>query len=295
MSTGTVLVLAELISTGLIIGGIGLVLGCVIGLVVLFFSVKSDERIGKITELLPGANCGGCGFAGCGDFARAIVEEGADPASCVACSASLASEIGKVLGKEIAAREKKVAVVYCSGDRSRASRCAEYNGLSDCRAAAAYAGGGKGCRYGCVGMGTCARNCPFGAIEIRNGLAIVHPDLCVGCGKCVSLCPRKLIHLVPASSKAHIYCNSLEKAAVKRKVCKAGCIGCKKCVKAFPGLFNASGGLVRAVEPDKLTKEELEKISCPVHVLHLVEEDFACGNENESENETRNENKEERK
>ena len=151
---------------------------------------------------------------------------------------------------------------------------AEYNGLSDCRAAAAYAGGGKGCRFGCVGMGTCARNCPFGAIEIRNGLAIVHPDLCVGCGKCVELCPRKLIHLVPADSKAHIYCNSLEKTVIKRKVCKAGCIGCKKCVKAFPDLFNAAGGLVRAVEPEKLTEADLEKIACPVHVLHLVEADF---------------------
>lgn len=273
-----VLILAELYAAGLIIGGIGLVLGCVIGLAVLFFSVKSDDRIEKISSLLPGANCGGCGFAGCGDFARAIVEEGADPASCVACSALLASEIGKVLGREITVREKKVAVVYCSGDKSRAVACAEYNGLSDCRAAAAYAGGGKGCRYGCVGMGTCARNCPFGALEIRNGLAVVHPELCTGCGKCVSLCPRKLIHLVPASSKAHIYCNSLEKTSVKRKVCKGACIGCRKCVKAFPDFFNATGGLVRAVEPEKLTREDLEKISCPVHVLHLVEEDFSCEN-----------------
>lgn len=268
------LIVSELLMAGLIIGIIGLFLGCVIGIVVLFFSVKSDDRIEKISELLPGANCGGCGYAGCGDFARAIVEDGADVAGCVACNEASAREIGEILGKEFAAREKKVAVVYCSGDRDRAIHCAEYNGLSDCRAAAAYAGGGKGCRYGCVGMGTCARNCPFGAIEIRNGLAIVHPDLCVGCGKCVELCPRKLIHLVPADSKAHIYCNSLEKTVVKRKVCKAGCIGCKKCVKAFPDLFNATGGLVRAVVPEKLTGEDLEKIACPVHVLHLVEEDF---------------------
>lgn len=268
--------MTTLIICGISVGVIGLVLGCIIGLAVLFFSVKSDDRIEKISSLLPGANCGGCGFAGCGDFARAIVEEGADPAGCVACSNTLAQEIGKILGKEVAVKEKKVAVVYCSGDRTLAARCAEYNGLSDCRAAAAYAGGGKGCRYGCVGMGTCARNCPFGAIEIRNGLAVVHPDLCVGCGKCVSLCPRKLIHLVPADSKAHIYCNSLEKAPLKRKVCKAGCIGCKKCERTFPELFNASGGLVRAVAPAELDEEKLKKIACPVHVLHLVADDFPC-------------------
>lgn len=278
--------MTTLIICGISVGVIGLVLGCIIGLAVLFFSVKSDDRIEKISSLLPGANCGGCGFAGCGDFARAIVEEGADPAGCVACSNTLAQEIGKILGKEVAVKEKKVAVVYCSGDRTLAARCAEYNGLSDCRAAAAYAGGGKGCRYGCVGMGTCARNCPFGAIEIRNGLAVVHPDLCVGCGKCVSLCPRKLIHLVPADSKAHIYCNSLEKAPVKRKVCKGGCIGCKKCVRAYPDLFNAAGGLVRVIDPTALDQEKLDKIACPAGVLHLVDKDFPCRqNGGEKENE----------
>ncbi|MBO4305450.1 MAG: 4Fe-4S dicluster domain-containing protein [Lentisphaeria bacterium] len=268
--------MSMLLAAGLVVGAIGLVLGCAIGLAVLFFSVKSDDRIEKIASLLPGANCGGCGFAGCGDFARAIVEENADPSKCVACTAESAARIGEVLGRAVAAREKMVAVVYCSGDQFHAVRCAEYNGLSDCRAAASYAGGGKGCRYGCVGMGTCARNCPFGAIEVRNGRAVVHPELCTGCGKCVSLCPRKLIHLVPADSKAHIYCNSLEKGAVKRKLCNAGCLGCKKCVRAFPDLFIATGGLVRAVNPAALDKTMLEKISCPVHVLHLVEEDFPC-------------------
>lgn len=263
-----------MIIAGLVIGVVGLVLGCVIGIVVLFFSVKSDERIEKISALLPGANCGGCGFAGCGDFARAIAEDGAEPSLCVACNAETTGKIGEILGRKITMRERKVAVVYCSGDNIQAIRCAEYNGLSDCRAAAAYAGGGKGCRFGCVGMGTCARNCPFGAIEIRNNLAIVHPELCVGCGKCVDLCPRKLIHLVPVDSAAHIYCNSLEKPSVKRKVCKGGCIGCKKCVKAFPDLFNATGGLVRVVKPEALDKEKLEQISCPVHALRLVEENF---------------------
>lgn len=266
--------MSSILVAALAVGCVGLVLGLVVGLVVLFFSVQSDPRIEKISEILPGANCGGCGFAGCCDFARAIVEKGADPTSCAACGQEEVKRIGEILGKVLEAKEKRVAVVYCSGTLDVAPRSASYNGINDCRAAANLGGGGKGCRFGCIGLASCARACPFGAVEMRNGLAVVHPEICTGCGKCVEVCPRKLIHLVPASSRAHIYCNSLEKPTEKRKHCKVACIGCKKCVKAAPEKFNATGFLVRAVEGE-IEADLLEKINCPAKVLKSVESHLA--------------------
>lgn len=264
----------DILAAALVVGVIGLCLGLVVGLAVLFFSIKSDPRIEQISEILPGANCGGCGFAGCGDLAKAIVEKGAPPSACAACGKEAIKRIGEILGKKLEAQEKKVAVIYCSGTLELAPRAAAYNGINDCRAAANLGGGGKGCRYGCIGLASCARACPFGAIEMRDGLAIVHPEICVGCGKCVEICPRKLIHLVPASAPSHIYCNSLEKPAEKRKHCKAACIGCKKCVKTDPDQFNATGFLVRAVG-DHIDDALLEKIKCPTNVLRSVAEHTA--------------------
>ncbi|MBO7146354.1 MAG: RnfABCDGE type electron transport complex subunit B [Lentisphaeria bacterium] len=249
---------------------LGLVLGILIGYTAKRFAVEADPRIEEITELLPGANCGGCGYAGCADFAKEIVENDANISSCSACSEENFKKIAEILGKEAGNREKQVAVVYCSGDNHKAKRLARYNGLNDCRAAAALSGGGKTCRFGCIGLGSCARRCQFGAIEIRNGLAIVHPELCEGCGNCIDICPRKLIRLVPATSKIHVYCNSLEKGPVKRKACEAACIACKKCVRAVPDSFNAQGFLVRVTEDSNLTEETIREIACPTGALDTV-------------------------
>ena len=250
---------------------LGLVLGILIGFAAKKFAVQTDPRIEEITALLPGANCGGCGYAGCADYARAIVEDGAAPSGCAVVSEENFEKISLAAGQESGKRERKVAVVYCSGDNDHAVHIAMYNGLNDCRAAAALSGGGKGCRFGCIGLGSCARSCSFGAIEIRNGLAIVHPGLCKGCGKCTEICPRKLIRLVSADSKAHVYCNSLDKGPTKRKFCSAGCLACRKCVKAVPEVFNAQGFLVRAREGAEITEEQISAVKCPTGALQSVE------------------------
>lgn len=250
---------------------LGLLLGFLIGFAAKKFAVQTDPRIEEIAALLPGANCGGCGYAGCADYARAIVENGVSPANCSVVSEENFAKINQAAGLESGKRERKVAVVYCSGDNAHAVHVALYNGLNDCRAAAALSGAGKGCRFGCIGLGSCARSCAFGAIEIRNGLAVVHPELCKGCGKCAEVCPRKLIRLVSATSKAHVYCNSLDKGPAKRKFCSAGCLACRKCVKAAPDSFNAQGFLVRAHEGADITEEMIESIKCPTGALQSVE------------------------
>lgn len=225
---------------------LGLVLGLIIGVAAKLFAVHHDPRIEQTEELLPGANCGACGFAGCADFARALVEGQAEPAACPSNSSENIRQIAALLGLEAGTQSKKVALVRCGGDIHRSKRAGLYNGVTDCRSAASVAGGAKGCLYGCLGLGTCAHACPFGAIEMRDGLAIVHPDICTGCGKCVPACPRNLIILVPATAPIHVYCNSPEKGNVTKNVCDVSCIGCRKCQKeAEEGQVEMDGFLAR--------------------------------------------------
>lgn len=249
---------------------IGVILGGVIGIAAKLFKVEVDPRIELVTELLPGANCGGCGKAGCADFAKSVVAGENPPSKCPVASQEQVAAIAKALGIEAGDSVKKVAVVFCGGDHNQEKVQTLYNGVSDCVSASLIAGGPKGCSYGCLGMSSCARACPFNAIEMVNGLAVVHPDLCVGCGACVDTCPRNLIKLVPQTAKVHIYCSSPEKGAAKMKVCSVPCIGCRKCVKGGEeGQFNIEGFKVSVnYEAEKLVDSSIfETVKCPTGCL----------------------------
>lgn len=244
---------------------LGLVLGLIIGLAAHFFTVTHDPRIEEVEEMLPGTNCGACGFAGCFDMARALVNGEATPDMCPASPPENVQSIAGFLGITTSERISEKAVVRCGGDRS-STWTGEYNGVLDCQSANLVAGGGKGCNYGCLGLGTCARVCPFGAIGMREGLAIVHPEICTGCRKCVSVCPRNLITMVPADAPLHVYCNSPEKAVEKKKVCSVSCIGCRKCYKeAGPEKIEMDGFLAR-VKYDNPPEAELADV-CPTGCL----------------------------
>ena len=257
-----------LILAVIIMAGVGLVLGIVIGIFAKLFRVETDPRIDLVVELLPGANCGGCGMAGCSDSGKAA------PSKCPVSSSEQVSAIAKALGIEAGEAFKQKAVVVCGGDREQTLRLAGYNGVADCVSASLVAGGPKGCAYGCLGMGSCARKCPFGAIEMINGLAVVHKELCVGCGSCVAVCPRNVIKLVPADAEVHVYCNSPLKAPAKRQVCKVACIGCRKCAKAAPEKFVIEGfkAAVNYAHAPLPTQEDVQAAGCPTGALLTAEE-----------------------
>jgi len=262
----TIILIAVLFATGL-----GAILAAVIGAAAKTFAVETDPRIETVTDMLPGANCGGCGYAGCADLAKAIVEGRADPSLCPVAPPEGSKRIAEYLGITAKEKEKVIAVVKCSGSCAVTVR-SPYNGVGDCRSAVLVAGGGKGCDFGCIGFASCARACPFDAIEMRDGLAVVHPELCVGCGKCVETCPKNLIILAPAAVDVHVYCNSPEKGALKRKVCKTACIACRKCVKAADSeeQMVINGFLVATNYSSPPLPDLVEKAACPTTALRLA-------------------------
>ncbi len=252
------------------LGGVGLVSAVALAIADKYLTVPEDPRIGKVAGLLPGANCGGCGFAGCADYARAIVLNNTDLNRCAPGGAACANAIAAFLGKAAsAAAEKRTALVLCCGDNTETLRRAAYNGITDCAAAQATAGGDKGCSYGCLGYGSCARVCPVNAISVVNGLAKVDKTRCIACGKCVAVCPRKLIKLVPASATIHVLCSSKDKGPAVKKVCGTGCIGCRLCTKLSEGAI-AMDGFLAVVDYDKpLTNEEVAA-KCPGHCIRKI-------------------------
>jgi Na+-translocating ferredoxin:NAD+ oxidoreductase subunit B len=196
------------------------------------FYVPVDERVSQVREILPGANCGGCGFAGCDDYASAVVND--ENQSCSSCSvggAACAAAIAELLGRNAGAGEKKVARVTCNGTCGATGKIAEYQGLMTCKAAKTYFSGNGQCQFGCIGLGDCAAECDFNAIGVIDGVAIVNRDNCVACGKCVKTCPQHIIQLVPEKNQVHVLCSSKDKAPVTRKNCSNGCMGCGKCAK----------------------------------------------------------------
>jgi len=221
----------------LVLGGAGLILGTGLAYVAVKVAVPPDERVAAVRERLPGANCGACGFPGCDGLAAALVKGEAKPDACTAGGPAVAAAVAEVLGLEVEVGERQVVAVYCVGTNAVARRSYEYMGIEDCRAAALMPGGGpKACSYGCLGLGTCVRACPFDALWMNDetGLPAVDREKCTGCGICVQTCPKGILGLVPASQPTLVACRNLDKGPQTRKVCSAGCLACGLCVRSCP-------------------------------------------------------------
>lgn len=225
---------AILISTA-IIGGIGLFIGLFLGLAAIKFKVEVDEREEAVLDALPGNNCGGCGFPGCSGLATAIVKGEASVNACPVGGDSVGEVIAGIMGVEAQSADRKVAFVQCKGDCDKISGDYEYHGIEDCRMLSFVPNGGpKSCNYGCLGYGSCVTVCPFDAIHVVNGVAVVDKEACKACGKCVEVCPKNLISLIPYESPYAVACSSKEKGPVTMKDCTVGCIGCQICKKNCP-------------------------------------------------------------
>lgn len=252
----------------LIIGATGLACGAILAIAAHFLAVPEDPRVARLSAILPGINCGACGYAGCSDYAKAMATQGAPINLCKPGGAEALQALAAALGVEAVAAERQVAIVLCHGDDSRAVRTATYNGIADCLAAEFVGGGGKGCRFGCLGLGSCARICPVAAIRIDNGLAVVDPALCIACGKCVSACPRNLIKLIPESRSIHVLCRSQDRGPDVKKVCSVGCIACTLCVKTCNGQGIAMDGQLAVVDYSVPLDNEAVIAKCPAHTIH---------------------------
>jgi len=234
-----------------IVSGLGLVFGVGLSIASKVFEVKVDERIGKVREMLPGANCGGCGYSGCDGLAEAIVMEGVSPDRCPVGGAVTAKAIAEFMGVDAGDVIAKETRVMCNGTCENAENKYEYFGIEDCHAANALASGSSACSYGCLGLGSCKKVCPFDAIVIENGVAKVISERCTGCAKCVAECPKKIIHLVPTTSGFTVFCSNKDKGAEARKVCKVACIACRRCEKACNyGAITVNDNLA-VIDPEK--------------------------------------------
>ncbi len=251
----------------IIVAGLGLLVGIVLGIVAKALAVPVDEKEEAIRACLPGNNCGGCGYAGCDGLAAAIAKGEAPAGQCPVGGPECAAKIAAITGGS-AEVEKKVAFVKCQGTCETASVQYQYSGLSTCREAATMVGGGpKSCANGCLGLGSCVAACRFGALEIRNGVAFVKKDECMGCAACVQACPKHLIELVPFDQKVIVRCSSTAKGKDVRAVCKSGCIGCGLCAKNCPNDAIAVENNLAKIDASKCTACGLCAGKCPAKCI----------------------------
>ena len=229
-----------LIYTIITISSIGIVAAIVLFLVARKFYVYEDPRIDQVEEALPGANCGGCGYAGCRAFAEAIVKENSLAGkNCPVGGSQCMEDIASVMGLEAEKAQPKVAVIRCNGTCDNRPRTNTYDGAENCSIASSLYGGETGCQYGCLGYGDCVDSCDFDALVMNEetGLPEVIDDQCVECGACVEACPKDLIELrkkMPKNRKVFVSCRNTDKGAAAKKACSVACIGCGKCVKECP-------------------------------------------------------------
>jgi len=226
-----------IIQSIIVLGALGLGFGIFLAYASKKFHVLHDPKIDEVLNVLPGVNCGACGYAGCSAYAEAVVSNKDVLCSlCVPGQKNVADKVASIVGKDVSLKKVQlVAELKCNGGKSEASSKFEYRGIENCKAASLLGGGPKACSYGCIGYGDCVKVCKFDALKMNvNGLPVVDKEKCVACGACVKECPKRLFKFVPKDKKVHVLCSSKDVAKKVVKACKVGCISCGACERSCP-------------------------------------------------------------
>ena len=260
-------IIAILIASG-VVAALGVLVGIFLGIAGKLLAVPTDERAEAIRECLPGSNCGGCGYSGCDALASAISKGDAPLDACPGCDQEAIDKIAAIMGQDSVASVRRVAFVKCSGGCQQTRFIYQYYGDHDCNRVAQVPGrGDKACAYGCTGLGTCVKACPFDAIHIVGGRAEVIYDKCRACGKCIAACPNHLIELVPATAGYAVRCFSQERGKVVKEMCDAGCIGCGICAKVCPTHAITLDNNIAHIDQTLCTGCGKCAEKCPAHVI----------------------------
>ncbi|WP_044973640.1 RnfABCDGE type electron transport complex subunit B [Ruminococcus sp. HUN007] len=234
------------------------------------FEVKTDERTEKISEILPQANCGSCGYAGCADYADAIISKGEKTNLCRPGGTETAKKISEITGSDAGEVTETYAAVLCRGDCSAADTKYVFAGIHSCASVKRYYAGNSTCAYGCAGYGDCAAVCGYNAVSIENSVAHIDPELCRGCGSCAKVCPKGLIALIPRSKGYTVLCSSRDNGKATKLACKNGCIGCRMCEKACKHEAVTVTDFHASIDPSKCTGCGSCAEKCPVGAIRKI-------------------------
>lgn len=254
----------------LIFAVIGAVAGGLLLLASRLLTVEIDETVERLTAALPGGNCGACGYSGCEGYANAIAKGEAPTNRCKPGGEGAAKSLADIMGTEALDTAREVAYVRCNGCTSACEDRYIFEGTESCVATERFYNGKKACRSGCDGLGDCINVCEHGAISVIDGVAVVIPDKCRGCGKCAEVCPNKLIVMLPAEQKYAVRCSSRDTGKLTRAVCKNGCIGCKLCEKKCPASAISVVDNHAVIDGEKCTSCGACAEACPQKCIQLL-------------------------
>lgn len=260
--------MTDIINPIIVLGGLGLAFGVLLSIASNVFAVEIDPKVEEIRSVLPGANCGACGFPGCDGLANAIAKGNAPVTACSVGGNPVAEQVADIMGVNATNVDRNVATVLCQGDCNKAKDKYRYEGIKDCRAANILQGGSKACSFGCLGCGTCKEVCAFDAITMVDGVAVIDKEKCTACMKCIEVCPKAIIELVPYDNQFVVKCKSKDTGKEVRNKCTIGCIGCQICVKNCPvDAFSFENNLAK-INYDKCINCGVCAEKCPTKAIY---------------------------